>query len=268
MKFRNDWISLAPPPESIPDKAIVLRQQTLAAGYIFPIHTHEWHQLVFSTAGAYVAGVGENWYVATTEHAIWIPKGVPHTSGTLNGAQFLNLYIQDQPQMDMPDKCAVLQVSDLLKALITELSMLGVAASRRYEAVLHDMILEHLKKLPETDFYLPWPQQGMLKSICDALFLNPTDTRTMREWGQELGASSRTLARRFERELGMTFGEWRQKLKLFLAVEWLSKGEAITNIALNLGYSSTAAFSYMFRQAMGTCPSDWRQEKLKVGGDS
>ena len=68
----------------------------------------------------------------------------------------------------------------------------------------------------------------MLKSICDALFLNPTDTWIMREWGQELGASARTLARRFERELGMTFGEWRQKLKLFLAVEWLSKGEAIT----------------------------------------
>ena len=44
--------------------------------------------------------------------------------------------------------------------------------------------------------------------VCEALYASPSDPRGVDEWGAELGASARTLARRFERELGMSPGRW------------------------------------------------------------
>ena len=73
-----------------------------------------------------------------------------------------------------------------------------------------------------------------------------------------MGASGWTLARRFEKEVGIPLRQWRHKLRLLLALEWLCSGRNMTDIALNLGYASTSAFTYMFRQEMGCPPLQWR----------
>src|SRR5690606_41690941 len=85
------------------------------------------------------------------------------------------------------------------------------------------------------------------------------DDRSLRDWGLLLGASSRTLARRFEKETGMALREWRRRLRLFRAIEWLAGGKPVTSIALDLGYASTSAFSFMFREATGLSPSEWQR---------
>jgi len=97
-----------------------------------------------------------------------------------------------------------------------------------------------------------------LHRISESLYANPADSRSLDEWGKEVGASGRTVARRFEQDVGITLREWRHKLRLFLALEWLCAGRNVTDIALDLGYASTSAFSYMFRQEMGCPPSEWR----------
>jgi AraC-like DNA-binding protein len=53
----------------------------------------------------------------------------------------------------------------------------------------------------------------------------------------------------------MTFGRWRQQLRLLTALERLSLGEPVTRVALDLGYASPSAFSAMFHRALGTTPS-------------
>jgi len=44
----------------------------------------------------------------------------------------------------------------------------------------------------------------------------------------ELGMSERTPARRFEAELGMSFRDWRRRLRLFNAIELLGGGLDVT----------------------------------------
>ncbi len=68
------------------------------------------------------------------------------------------------------------------------------------------------------------------------------------------GASARTLARLFEREAGMTFGSWRQQLRLLRSLELLAGGESVTSVALSLGYESLSAFVSMFRRNLGRTP--------------
>jgi AraC-like DNA-binding protein len=259
MDRADDWIPIDVPDLAALPKPIVPRSQNLAARQRFPPHAHRWNQFVYATSGTLVVTVSGSWYVITPEQAIWVPTGVEHTTGALNGAEFRNLYVADSPDLRMPAVCTVFSVTPLLRALIVELE----AATQRgedeaYVDKLNALIFEQLRRLPAQDFHLPWPRSPMLRRLCEALHANPADERSLEDWGREMGASARTLARRFEREVGLGPRAWRHRLRLFLAVEWLCAGRSVTDVALALGYASTSAFIYMFRQEMGCTPSAWR----------
>ena len=255
----DNWTLIdVPEIETLP-KAVFLRSQNLAAREAFPPHTHRWNQFVYATSGTLVVTVAGSWYVITPEQAIWVPTGVVHTTGALSGAAFRNLYVADVPGLGMPDQCTVYAVGGLLRALIVELERVSQQAEPdTYLAKLDDLIFEQLRRLPRQDFHLPWPQSPLLHRVCEALYANPSDARSIDDWGAQLGTSGRTLARRFEKEVGIGLREWRHRLRLFLALEWLCAGRNVTDIALDLGYASTSAFTYMFRQEMGCPPSAWR----------
>lgn len=238
------------------------RTQTLLPRQLFPLHDHRWHQLVYATEGSLVVTVDDAWHVISPEQAMWIPAGVVHTTGSLAGAAFRNLYLDCAIACGLPAQCVQLAVSPLLRALIVELEQAvkgGEPAD--YLGQLDALILAQLQRAPQQYFQLPWPQSPMLERLCNALHANPADERSLDEWGRELGASPRTLARHFERELGMSLRQWRYRLRLFLAIEWLASGRNVTEVALALGYASTSAFSYMFRRATGLPPTHWGRQR-------
>lgn len=259
MDWEEDWTLVDVPDMDELPGAVFQRFETLPARHIFPPHAHRWNQFVYATAGTLVVMVEKSRYVITPEQAIWVPTGVQHTTGALHGAEFRNLYVADAPDLGMPGTCAVLAVSPLLRALIVELADIGGRSEGAdYIGRVHALLLDQLRRLPVQDFQLPWPTSPMLRKLCEAVYANPADLRGAEEWGAVLGASARTLARRFEKELGLGLREWRHRLRLFRAVEWLGAGRAVTDIALELGYSSPSAFTYMFRQEMGCSPTEYR----------
>ena len=52
----------------------------------------------------------------------------------------------------------------------------------------------------------------------------------------------------------MTFGKWRQQLRLMQSMRLLAEGAKITHAAVEAGYSTPSAFISMFRKALGTTP--------------
>ena len=53
----------------------------------------------------------------------------------------------------------------------------------------------------------------------------------------------------------MTFGRWRQRLRLIEALRSLAAGEEVTKVALHVGYNSPSAFIAMFRRELGHTPA-------------
>ena len=84
---------------------------------------------------------------------------------------------------------------------------------------------------------------------------DPADDRGLEDWSRFAGASPGTLARLFQSETGMTFRAWRQQLRLQRALEMLTEGQAVTSVALDLGYDSLSAFIAMFHRALGASPT-------------
>ena len=76
--------------------------------------------------------------------------------------------------------------------------------------------------------------------------------------------SERTLARRFEAELGMSLRTWRRRLRLFKAIELLGGGMGVTQAAMELSYGSTSALVYAFRSEMGSSPQAYMRGRSGV----
>ena len=84
---------------------------------------------------------------------------------------------------------------------------------------------------------------------------NPAERRTLGDLATIAGSSERTIARLFVAETGLSFGDWRRRLRLIQSVERLVEGEAVTTVALDMGYESPSAFIAMFRRTLGSSPT-------------
>ena len=72
---------------------------------------------------------------------------------------------------------------------------------------------------------------------------------------RKAGASLRTLERCFVAETGASVGDWRRRVRLFHALRLLEGGASVTEVALEVGYASTSAFSHAFARQFGRSPS-------------
>ncbi|WP_375540732.1 helix-turn-helix domain-containing protein [Serratia silvae] len=54
-----------------------------------------------------------------------------------------------------------------------------------------------------------------------------------------------------------SFPQWRQRACVVLALARLAAGNSVTQVTIELGYESSAAFSAMFRRVLGLAPSSY-----------
>ncbi|WP_260430018.1 helix-turn-helix domain-containing protein [Burkholderia cenocepacia] len=101
---------------------------------------------------------------------------------------------------------------------------------------------------------LPLPRDRRLLAICEHMMTDSANDYTLDRWADEIGTSSRTLARHFRDETGMSFGHWRQHMRAAEAMTRLAQGASVASVALDLGYSTPSAFIVMFRRLFGQAP--------------
>jgi AraC-like DNA-binding protein len=131
------------------------------------------------------------------------------------------------------------------------------------ESLVRALILDELGRLATLPICVPLPADKRLKSLCQMLMADPASARTLEQWALRVGASPRTLARRFEHELGMTFSAWRQQMRLAHAAPMITRGLPLSRVAAELGYASQSAFSAMFKKTFGQSPSSFFVPKKK-----
>jgi AraC-like DNA-binding protein len=86
---------------------------------------------------------------------------------------------------------------------------------------------------------------------------------TLAEVARAVHYSPYHLARLFRREVGVPIHKYLNRLRLGAALERLADGCAnLTELALDLGYSSHSHFSDAFRRAFGASPSNFRDQRI------
>ena len=258
LKFsQNSQNKITPIPAAL-QRPIEIRAFDLNAEDSFKTHSHEWAQFTYSAQGVLTVLTNHGHFTAPPAMAVWLPPGVSHSIRPVGPAKFRSIYIEQHLVGNMPKTCAVLTVSPLLKNLILQ----AATFPRKWDETgsqsrLMMVLLDQIQCAEAAPLYLPLPSDPRLRAVTSALLADPTDRRLLEQHGLNVGASGRTLARLFKREMGMTFGEWRRKRILLAALERLSENHSVTTVALELGYNSPSAFIAMFRQSLGMTPTQY-----------
>ena len=96
------------------------------------------------------------------------------------------------------------------------------------------LLLSEIGRAPPLSLGLPLPRDRRLQALCGALFDDPADNRPLADWAARVGASERTLARLFADELKISFGAWRQQLRLARALDLIGRGRPSGEVAAEL----------------------------------
>jgi AraC-like DNA-binding protein len=215
-------------------------------------HSHERAQLLFAISGLMIARTSRGTWVIPPGHALMIAKGVMHDIEMHGDVEMRTAYlVPDDNVRVVAEQCRVILVSPLLDAALQALAD---------EPVLYDpdgrgphlaaLIMSEIARAPATPFALPLPDDARLRKLCEALLNNPAIDFDIDTWGLQVGVSRRTLTRRFRTETGLSFGEWRRRLRLLHTLMKQAEGSAPKDVARRVGYRSTQALQAMMRRLL------------------
>lgn len=224
----------------------------MPVGTRFEWHSHDEHQLAWSPEGVLIVLTEQASFVLPPSRALWIPAGTRHETGASGTAVLRSVYLRTRTcPIDWPAPTPV-AVSPLLGELIHHLDegALSGHGRARAEALLFDL----LAPLRSTTIDVRLPTDPRARDVADALLADPADRRTLHQWGRAVGASSRTLARAFVTDTGLSFGRWRTLVRLQASLAHLAGELPVTTVAGLVGYRTTSAYVAAFRAQTGVTP--------------
>jgi AraC-like DNA-binding protein len=226
------------------------------AGHTVALHFHDRDQLVYAARGVMTVRTSDGTWIVPTHRAVWIPAKVPHTITMSGMVAMRTLYLRRRLASALPRDCCVVNVSPLLKELILQAcTFASLQKSKKKHLHLIDVILDLLQAIPLLPLQLPNLSDPRAVRVAEVLIAHPGNRRPLAQLGKVAGASKRTVERLFQEEAGMSFGKWRQQLRLMQAMRLLGEGAKVTHAALEAGYSTPSAFISMFRKTQGTTPT-------------
>ena len=218
-------------------------------------HRHRRAQLVYAAEGTIKVTTEAGSWVVPPQRAVWIPGDNLHKVDSRRPFRLSTVYFDINRFCGLPEKVSVLSITLLVRELILATTQLPPNWSLEGpEGRLVFVLVDQLNTLPILPLALPTARDKRVLKVCEALQAAPSDNRSLEMWAIAVSASPRNLARLFVRDTGITFGAWRQQLRLLYALEALAEGQQVTQVALNLGYESVSAFGAMFRSALGKTP--------------
>jgi len=225
-------------------------------GHVIPEHYHPEDQLIFASRGVMTVRTAQGTWVVPALRAVWIPAKTPHSVTMSGPVSMRTLYFLPRLVRALPAKCSVMNVSSLLKELILHACNFPKLNKK---TPLHRRIIEilvdQLEAANSVPLQLPHPSDARALRVVQTLLADPADRRPLKKLARDCGASKRTIERVFWVETKMTFGKWRQQLRLLHAMQRLASGEKVTGAALDAGYSSPSAFISMFKKQLGATPT-------------
>ncbi|EGR0720651.1 AraC family transcriptional regulator [Vibrio alginolyticus] len=238
---------------------VLVKTIDMPKGYIDALHQHTWHQIIFPIKGLLQTQTEHYQHLVPHTSALFVPAGVQHESIALSNTIFVGIYLNPEFGATYEPQVRTIALTSFLNELLQEIRRQCEGETSHEEvlhllAVLHDQIL---KRNVQT-FQLLLPQDRRLKLIFERLTDEPALSCSLKEWGEKIGASERTLSRLFAKEFNTSFLLWRQQIRLIYSLSLLDESLSIQAIADLVGYQNDSSYIKAFKAYFDMTPQQFR----------
>ncbi len=228
-------------------------------GQVIAPHAHDWHQLIYASAGVMTVTADQGMWVVPPHWAIWAPAGVAHAIRFAGTSSFATLYLRPSDWSELPATSCVVTVSPLLRELILRACDEGVLDRRHpVQQATAVLIADSFRAQSVPALGLPGPQSEVLRRVAAHC---AHDNAGSVEVARQFGLGARTLERRFLAETGMSLGQWRRHARFLKALQLLAQGTLVKQVAEETGYRSASAFVAAVSETFRTTPGRYFSDR-------
>jgi AraC-like DNA-binding protein len=225
--------------------------------------TFDRHYLLFAAKGTMrLEAQGRTWTLPPARAAL-IAAGAPITLTIATSITCCSALFAADVYPAPKDDLRVLDMSAVARELILACRTYGPDMSE--QDALGRQLFDTLYMLAIRAAAVPnemWMPLGTSQTVRDALHMTEAclcDNPSFAQIAVAVGCTERTLARRLQDEIGMTWRDFLRRLRMIRAIEALADPtRQITQVAHDVGYQSSSAFNAAFLEFTGQTPTAFR----------
>jgi AraC-like DNA-binding protein len=244
--------------------ATVIGMSLESDGIESEFHSHAESQLLFQVRGELTCEGPNALWIVPPQSALWVPAGMSHRIRGCAPLEGYSVFVEPRLHASLPRECCVASVSKLFREVMFRLASSPARddADRRHGRLV-EVLLDELASAKVEDHRLPMPTEPRLRHLAEASLARPADASAADTWARRIGIGERMLNRLLVKETGLSFGRWRQRLHVMVAIQRMARGASVQQVAIELGYGSASSFGTMFRNALGTSPARYMAHRLE-----
>ncbi|USD43912.1 helix-turn-helix transcriptional regulator [Vibrio sp. SCSIO 43135] len=227
------------------------------------VHSHPWGQIQLISGGILEMEAEDTRFLAPPHLAIWVPAGISHCSFNRKPLDYCSLNIALDLTKHFPSQTSLIKVTPIVSAIVDDFRSrdINVAESVQDKRLIQ-VLLDQLATGEVEHHFLPTTNNKYLEPILAAVEESPTDNTSLGDWAAKVHTTERTLARHCQTELGMSFTEWRLRVRYLYSMELLRKGHSVKEVAFTLGYNQASPYISMFKKYSGLTPEQYKNRLL------
>lgn len=225
-------------------------------------HSHPEAQLCGLDRGLAILDTDVGAWTCPPGCCVWIPPNMTHSLRSCGKISGWMVRLDVGGGEGLPIEPRIIALAPLLKEIVVRMTTWvenreANAARRRLVDVLHDEI----RVASQIKLHLPVPRDPSLKRLAARLAENPEARKDLAALAREFGLSERSLFRNFQKETGLSPGQWRRQMQMLRSLELLVEGRSVTETASEVGYESISAFIRAFRETAGVTPTVYARKQ-------
>jgi AraC-like DNA-binding protein/quercetin dioxygenase-like cupin family protein len=221
-------------------------------------HTHDFGQFISASYGSMYVGTRNRVLLLSPAMAVWIPPDMDHRLRYASNNEMLYVDVSREEARRLGTSTRIMQMTPLLSAIMrATVADISSGLTRQHRGALHDLLCHEILAARDVPLSIAMPQDKRICGLAQAALDNPGSIVSVDAWLADVAASRKTIERLFIAETGMPPSRWLRHARILQAISQLAAGKKISSVALDLGYESPSAFTYMFRSTLGMSPSSF-----------